>query len=93
MVEGHLTQAATLHGFISGCAITLALTGVDLQDIMGHVGWHSHSTATYYIQLAKVMSANSASSTLTGQEVNIVDPGVLYKDCNSLKIFVPAFPR
>ena len=93
MDEGYLTQAATLHGFRFGCAITLAFTGVELQDIMGHIGWHSHSTATYYMQLAKVMSAYSTSSTLTGQEVNTVDPGVLYKDCNSLKNFVPAFPH
>ena len=28
----------TLHGFRSGCAITLALTGADLSEIMEHVG-------------------------------------------------------
>ena len=46
--ESRLTQAETLHGFRSGCAIILALTGTDLQSIMGHVDWHRQSTASYY---------------------------------------------
>ena len=34
-------EGETLHayGFRSGCAITLALTGADLSEIMAHVGW------------------------------------------------------
>ena len=32
-------EGETLHGFRSGCAITLALTGADLSEIMEHVGW------------------------------------------------------
>ena len=31
-------EGETLHGFRSGCAITLALTGADLSEIMEHVG-------------------------------------------------------
>ena len=42
----------TLHGFRSGCAITLALTGADLAEIMDHVGWNRRHTALYYMQLA-----------------------------------------
>ena len=91
--EGNLAQAATLHGFRSGCAITLALAGAGLQDVMGHVSWRHRSTATYYMQLSKVMSTNSPSTTLSGREVNIADTGVLYQNCNSLKDFIPAFPR
>ena len=45
----------TLHGFRSGCAITLALTGADLAEIMDHVGWTRRHTALYYMQLAKVL--------------------------------------
>ena len=52
----------------------------------GKRGWHSHSTATMTCRWRKLCPPISASSTLTGQEVNIVDPGVLYQDCNSLKI-------
>lgn len=91
--ESLLNPAGTLHGFRSGCAITLALTGTDLQSIMAHVGWRRHSTASYYMQLSKVMSANSPSMTLTGKEVNIVDPGDLYQNCNTLRNFLPAFLR
>ena len=35
----------TLHGFRSGCAITLALSGTELSDIMDHVGWARRHTA------------------------------------------------
>lgn len=28
-----------LHGFHSVCAITLALSGVELSEVMDHVGW------------------------------------------------------
>ena len=82
-----------LHSFRSGCAITLALSGTELQDIMGHVGWHNRSTTAYYMQLSKVMSAGSPSSVLTGQTVNIEDPGIFYDQCNNLRRFTPAFPR
>ena len=60
---------------------------------MGHVSWRRRSTASYYMQLPKVMSANSPSLALTGQEVNIVDPGDLYQNCNTLRNFLPAFLR
>ena len=89
----HYCRAVSLHSFRSGCAITLALSGTELQDIMGHVGWHNRSTAAYYMQLSKVMSACSPSSVLTGQTVNIEDPGIFYDQCNNLRRFTPAFPR
>ena len=37
--EMRADDGETLHGFRSGCAITLALTGADLSEIMDHVGW------------------------------------------------------
>ena len=72
-----------------------ALIGRDLQIIMGHVGRRhpSIATASYYMQLSKVMSANCPSPTLTGQDVNIVAPGDLYQNCNTLRKFLPAFLR
>lgn len=36
--EKNADNGETLHGFCSGCAITLALTGADLAEIMDHVG-------------------------------------------------------
>ena len=91
--EGEFGDTVSLHSFRSGCAITLALSGSELQDIMGHIGWHNRSTAAYYMQLSKVMSASSPSSVLTGQTVNIEDPGIFYDQCNNLKRFTPAFPH
>ena len=91
--EDEIGGAASLHSFRSGCAITLALSGTELQDIMGHVGWHNRSATVYYMQLSKVMSAGSPSSVLTGQTVNIEDPGIFYDQCNNLRHFTPVFPR
>ena len=46
----------TLHGFRAGCAITLALSGADLSEIMDHVGWTRRHTALYYLQLVIVFT-------------------------------------
>ena len=59
----------TLHGFRSGCAITLALTGAELSEIMDHVDWSNRHTALYYMQLAKVLNPCGASAKLASSEV------------------------
>ena len=43
----------TPHGFQSGCAITLTLSGAELSEIMNHVGWSRRHTALYYMKLSK----------------------------------------
>lgn len=83
-------QGETLHGFRSGCAITLALTGADLSEIMEHIGWARRHTALYYLQLAKVLNPSGASSKLADSSVDkVVSP---WQDMNQLKQFVCAFP-
>ena len=42
----------TLHGFQSGCAVTLSLLGIELSKVMDHVGWTQRHTALYCLQLA-----------------------------------------
>ncbi|CAH3151426.1 unnamed protein product, partial [Porites lobata] len=80
----------TLHGFHSGCAITLALTGADLSEIMEHVGWARRHTALYYLQLAKVLKHDGPSGRLaTPSAENVV---AAWQDVNQLKRFVCAFP-
>ena len=80
----------TLHGFRSGCAITLALTGADLSEIMEHVGWARRHTALYYLQLAKVLNHDGASGCLAAFSAEkVVAP---WQDVNQLKRFVCAFP-
>lgn len=91
--EFGLDGGFTLHGFRSGCAITLALSGVELQEIMSHVGWRSPASACHYMQLSKVMSANSPSARLTGTFTHNKDPGQTYQRLNTLQGFTPAFPR
>ena len=59
--EMNADNGETLHGFRSGCVITLALTGADLAEIMDHVGWTRRHTALYYMQLAKVLNPAGAS--------------------------------
>ena len=80
----------TLHGFRSGCAITLALSGADLSEIMDHVGWSRRHTAFYYMQLAKVLHPAGASAKLAS---NIgAEQSQSWQDVNELKRFVCAFP-
>ena len=79
-----------LHGFRSGCAITLALIGADLAEIMDHVGWTRRHRALYYMQLVKVLNPAGASARLAS---NIgMEPSCSWQDINQLKRFVCAFP-
>ena len=80
----------TLHGFRSGCAITLALSGIELSEIMDHVDWNPCHTALHYLQLAKVLNPIGASAKLASSEVMSVDS--TWQDINELKRFVCAFP-
>ena len=79
----------TLHGFHLGCAITLALTGADLSEIMEHVGWATRHTALYYLQLAKVLNHDGAFGCLAASSAeNVAAP---WQDVNQLKRFVCTF--
>ena len=79
----------TLHGFRSGCAITLALSGAELSEIMDHVGWARRHTALHYLQLAKVLRPGGASEKLADLPQSHTKD---WKDLNELKRFVSAFP-
>jgi len=83
-------EGETLHGFRSGCAITLALTGAELSEIMEHVGWSRRHTALYYMQLARVLNPDGASGKLASDMG--AKPQREWQDMNELKRFVCAFP-
>lgn len=88
--EMGVDDGETLHGFRAGCAITLALTGADLAEIMEHVGWNRRHTALYYMQLARVLHPDGASARLADTTATeVVNP---WQDINNLKRFVCAFP-
>ena len=80
----------TLHGFRAGCAITLALTGADVTQIMDHIGWASRHTAHFFMQLAKVLNPSGASAKLAS--ATRMEPVKEWQDINELKRFVCAFP-
>lgn len=88
-------EGETAHSFRSGSAITLALTGASLADIMSHVGWGREHTARYYMQLAKVLQFDSVSSRLADavdSHQTTAELTRLYQDLNRLKDFATAFP-
>ena len=88
--EMNVDEGETLHGFRSGCAITLVLSGAELSEIMDHVSWSRRQTALYYMQLAKVLHPSGASARLAS---NIgAEASHDWQDINKLKRFVSAFP-
>lgn len=48
----HIYDGETLHSFRAGIAITLALSGSQLTDIMEHIGWRHAPTASHYLKVA-----------------------------------------
>lgn len=88
--EMKANEGKTLHGFRSGCAITLVLTGTDLSEIIEYVSWAQRHTALYYLQLAKVLNPGGALARLA--ETSVDEVATLWKDTNQFKQFVCAFP-
>ena len=74
----------TLHGFRSGCAITLVLSGVELSEIMDHVGWTQRHTTLYYLQSAKVLNTSGTSARLA--QTNLSSVTSEWEDLNEPKI-------
>ena len=93
--EAGIDEGETAHSFTSGCAITLALLGSVLADVMSHVGWERSHTASYYMKFEKVLRQDSTTALLTEavDDHNATsDLTRLYQDLNSVKNFVQAFP-
>ena len=90
-----LDEGETAHSFRSGCAVTLALSGSALADIMGHVGWERAHTARYYMQLEQVLRHDSTSALMAAAvdgPQSAENLTKLYQDLNAVKDFVLAFP-
>ena len=68
----------------------LALTGAGLSEIMEHVGWARRHTASYYLQLGKVLNHDGASGRLAASSAENV--GAPWQDVNQLKRIVCVFP-
>ena len=66
-LKGYLTDLSiddgeTMHGFRSGCSITLAALGVSYEDIAKHVGWKSVNMAIHYLQFHEVSKCTDPSA-------------------------------
>ena len=79
-----------LHGFRSGAAVSLALSGVSLHKIMDHVGWKNSSTDLHYIKLKQVVNPAGAAAKFSDLNVDI---GKTYTSLNNLKGFSQAFRK
>ena len=51
--EAKVYCGETLHSSRAGLAVTLALSGSQLADIMEHVGWRHTPTASHYLKIAR----------------------------------------
>ena len=78
----------TLHGLRSGCAISLALSGVEMSDIMSHVGWKTKTTAQHYVKMRQVMDTEGACDILSRLPES---HGKDYQTRNELLGFTQAF--
>ena len=90
--EASLDAGETLHSFRAGAAITLALSGAQLSDIMSHIGWRNPSTASYYLKLAQVLRPGGPSELLSSDEASMAVSTTEYSDLNALNNFMAAFP-
>lgn len=78
----------TLYSFRCGGAITMALTGSALDDIVEHVDWKSHRMARHYLQLHKSFQPDSVAARIS----QAIPDTYRYSDLNQLQGFEPAFP-
>ena len=81
-------QHLTTHGFPSGAAVSLALEGISLHEIMDHVGWKNSKTALHYIKLRQVVNPAGAAARLAELPL---DTGGMYRRINNLEGFSQAF--
>ena len=89
--EANIDEDETLHSFRSGSAITLALSGSQLADVMSHVGWNNKGTALYYMKLAEVLEL-VAPQPCCHRTNPLVPPQLIYtRILTSLKILFPLF--
>ena len=78
----------TLHCLRSGYAISLAMSGVDLQTVMDHVGWKTPSTARHCLRMEPVIRSGGACDSLAELPLDLVE---LYRKQNELTGFTRAF--
>ena len=81
-------RRVTLHGLRSGCAISLALAGVELSSILEHVSWKTPVVAQHYIKLNQFLQHGGVGNVLARLSPN---SATMYKQQNALSGFTFAF--
>ena len=74
-------------------AITLAVSGSQLADILDHIGWRHAPTACHYMKVAQVHRPGGPSKLLSHQDPSVESSSSLYADLNRLSQFTTAFPK
>ena len=69
--DAKIDEGETLHGFRSGSAIILALSGSQLADVMSHKSWSNKGTVLYYMKLAEVLREGSPSDLLSSNGLRL----------------------
>ena len=64
LCDAQIDSGETLHSFRSGCALTLAVSGSPLADVMSHVGWSTSKMTLYFLKLADVIRAGTPADLL-----------------------------
>ena len=90
--EANIYNGETFHSFRAGLAITLALSGSQLADIMEHVGWRRPPMASHYLKVAQVLRPGGPSDLLSCHDPSAQALADSYTDLNSLLHFTIAFP-
>ena len=90
--KAKIYNGETLHSFRAGLAITLALSGSQLADIMEHVGWRHAPTASHYLKVVQVLHPGGPSELLSRHVPSTQTLADSYTDLNSLVHFAVAFP-
>ena len=62
--EAKTYDGETMHSFRAGVAITLALSGSQLSDIMEHTGCRHAPTASHYLKVVQVLRPGGPSGLL-----------------------------
>ena len=80
-----------MHSLRESLAITLALSGSQLADIMEHVGWCHAPTASRYLKVAQVLRPGGPSDLLSRYDHSAQALADSYTDLSSLLRFTVAF--
>ncbi|XP_062602975.1 uncharacterized protein LOC134264730 [Saccostrea cucullata] len=59
-----LDEGETPHSLRAGCAVTLALSDADCEQLKSHIGWSDSKTADYYSRATRIRDATETASTL-----------------------------